>query len=73
MKPLRLPPNQLHRFYRGGAHIAELRGVPHEDDYAPAEDPESFLGLPHVANLGADPALLVKLLDAGERVPPEVT
>jgi len=100
VKPLRLPPNQLHRFYRGGARIAELRGVPHEDDYAPeewvgsvstafgsdedglsrledgsllrdalAEDPESFLGLPHVANLGADPALLVKLLDAGERLP----
>jgi hypothetical protein len=26
VKPLRLPPNQVHRFYRGGARIAELRG-----------------------------------------------
>jgi mannose-6-phosphate isomerase len=100
VKPFRLPPNQLHRFYRGGARIAELRGVPHEDDYAPeewigsvstafgsdhdglsrledgrllrdalTEDPESFLGLPHMATLGPDPALLVKLLDAGERLP----
>ena len=96
VRPLRLPPNQLHRFYRGGARIAGLRGSSHSDERAPedwvgsvtttfgsseqglsrledgrilaaavAEDPESFLG----PGRGADPALLVKLLDAGERLP----
>ncbi len=34
-----------------------------------AADPESFLGRAHVERFGADPALLVKLLDAGERLP----
>jgi mannose-6-phosphate isomerase len=34
-----------------------------------ADDPERFLGAEHVARHGADPALLVKLLDAGERLP----
>ncbi len=96
VRPLRLPPNQLHRFYRGGARIAGLRGSSHSDERVPedwigsvttaygsreqglsrledgrfladavAEDPESFLG----PGRGADPALLVKLLDAGERLP----
>ena len=100
MKPLRLPPNQLHRFYRGGARIAELRGLDHDDDRAPedwvgsvttafgsseqglsttedgriladamAADPDGFVGPGHAAARGADPALLVKLLDAGERLP----
>lgn len=32
-------------------------------------DAEAFLGTEHVARLGPDPALLVKLLDAGERLP----
>jgi len=32
-------------------------------------DPEAFLGPEHVARHGADPALLVKLLDAGQRLP----
>jgi len=32
-------------------------------------DPERFLGPDHVARFGADPALLVKLLDAGQRLP----
>ena len=32
-------------------------------------DPEAFLGSSHVARFGADPALLVKLLDAGQRLP----
>lgn len=31
-------------------------------------DPESYLGPRHVARWGADPGLLVKLLDAGERL-----
>jgi len=34
-----------------------------------AAQPEAFLGAAHVARYGADPALLVKLLDAGERLP----
>ena len=32
-------------------------------------DPEGFLGPEHVARWGANPAVLVKLLDAGERLP----
>jgi mannose-6-phosphate isomerase len=100
MKPLRLPPNQLHRFYLGGPRIAALRGTELADDHTPEEwvgsanpsfgqtqeglsrledgtlvrdaivaDPDAFLGPDHVARYGTDPALLVKLLDAGERLP----
>ena len=32
------------------------------------DDPEGFLGPEHAATLGAEPGLLVKLLDAGERL-----
>jgi mannose-6-phosphate isomerase len=32
-------------------------------------DPEAYLGPEHVATFGANPALLVKLLDAGQRLP----
>jgi mannose-6-phosphate isomerase len=98
MRPLPLPANQVHRFYRGGRRIAALRGLRDGDDRAPedwvgsvttalgsgrvgltrlddgrtladaiAADPEAFLGPDHIA--GRDPALLVKLLDAGERLP----
>jgi mannose-6-phosphate isomerase len=35
-------------------------------------DPEAWLGAEHAAAFGADPALLVKLLDAGERLPVHV-
>jgi mannose-6-phosphate isomerase len=34
-----------------------------------AADPEGWLGPEHAARFGASPALLVKLLDAGERLP----
>jgi mannose-6-phosphate isomerase len=34
-----------------------------------AADPAGWLGQEHVARYGADPALLVKLLDAGQRLP----
>jgi mannose-6-phosphate isomerase len=34
-----------------------------------AADPEDFLGPAHAARYGPDPSLLVKLLDAGERLP----
>lgn len=36
---------------------------------AVAEDPEAWLGSDHVACFGTDSALLVKLLDVGERLP----
>jgi mannose-6-phosphate isomerase len=50
------------------------RGLSHLDDGSLlkdriAEDPDAFLGPEHVARFGADPALLVKLLDAGQRLP----
>ena len=100
MNPLALPPNLLHRFYRGGAGIAELRGIELADDHMPedwvgavnapfgsegeglsrfddgtlvrdvmAADPEAFLGPEHVARFGPDVGLLVKILDAGQRLP----
>ena len=34
-----------------------------------AADPEGYLGAEHVSRYGADPGLLVKLLDAGQRLP----
>jgi mannose-6-phosphate isomerase len=37
-----------------------------------AEDPGSYLGPEHSSRFGPDPALLVKLLDAGERLPVHV-
>jgi mannose-6-phosphate isomerase len=37
-----------------------------------ARDPEGWLGPSHAGRFGADPALLVKLLDAGERLPVHV-
>lgn len=36
---------------------------------AVAEDPDGFLGAAHVAEFGANPALLVKLLDPDQRLP----
>ena len=100
MEPLRLPPNQLHRFYKGGARIAALRSSGSDDEYAPEEwiastaspfgepgvgvsvlpdgtrltdalsaDPEPWFGRRHVDKFGPDVAVLIKLLDAGERLP----
>jgi mannose-6-phosphate isomerase len=100
MKPILLPPNQFHRFYKGGARIDALRGEPQGEDGRPEDwvgstatswgsdseglsrladgtilkeaieaNPEAYLGAEHVAAYGADPGLLVKLLDAGERLP----
>jgi mannose-6-phosphate isomerase len=100
VRPLALPPNQFHRFYRGGARIDALRGAPAGEDGRPEDwvgstatawgseeeglsrledgsrvrdaiqaDPEAFLGPDHVERWGADPVILVKLLDAGERLP----
>lgn len=100
MQPVSLPPNQVHRFYRGGHALAAFRGIPFEDAYSPEEwvgstatvfgaggvglarlpdgrtvkeaiaaDPDGYLGEEHARRFGPDPALLVKLLDAGERLP----
>lgn len=97
---MRLPANQLARFYRGGARIERLRGGPPPASGGPedwvgstttalgteseglsrmadgrllreaiAADPVGFLGPDHVERWGSNPALLVKLLDAGERLP----
>jgi mannose-6-phosphate isomerase len=100
MIPITLPPNDIERFYRGGAAIAALRGRQPRPGRFPedwvastteafeepgvglsrlpdgrllrdaiAADPQAWLGTAHVDRWGADPALLVKLLDAGERLP----
>ena len=100
LAPLRLAPNQPHRFYRGGDAIAELRGLRPALDHFPEDwigstttvldggplglsrlpddrflrsavedDAEPFLGPAHLARFGPDPSVLVKLLDAGERLP----
>lgn len=99
--PIRLCANQpADRFYRGGARIAEFRGVTAAGTHVPEdwigsvttvageellgltrladgrllidaidEDPVSWLGPEHVTAHGSDPLLLVKLLDAGQRLP----
>ena len=97
--PIVLGPNQPAHFYRGGAGIARLRGIPQPSASSPedwvgsatemfsrpgaglsrldsgetlrdaiAADPAGFLGPDHVARYGADPALLVKILDTGQRL-----
>jgi mannose-6-phosphate isomerase len=99
-QPVKLPPNPIRHFYRGGPAIAELRGIDVGGDHSPEEwigsattlfgetekglsrlpdgtlvrdaltaNPEQWLGADHVKRFGASPALLVKLLDAGERLP----
>ena len=50
------------------------RGLSHTQDGTLVRDaiaarPEAWLGADHVARFGSDPALLTKLLDAGERLP----
>jgi mannose-6-phosphate isomerase len=95
-----MPPQRFAHFYRGGARITDLRGVPGPSDRSPEEwlasttarwgaapaglsvlpdgrllrdavagQPEAWLGPEHVAAFGVDTGLLVKLLDAGERLP----
>ena len=104
MRPQRLEPTRVYRFYRGGALIGGLRGQPEDDGDHPedwvgsvtaasnpgrdepeaglsrladgrllrdaiADDPESWLGSEHLARFGTATGLLVKLLDAAERLP----
>jgi mannose-6-phosphate isomerase len=56
---------------RFGAEPAGLSSLPDGRLLADAiaADPAAWLGPAHVARYGADPAILVKLLDAGERLP----
>jgi mannose-6-phosphate isomerase len=103
MVPLRLAPNPVQHFYRGGARIAALRGFTATSDHQPEEwvastvarfgeettglavttdgrllrdlvsaDPEAWLGADPVGRRRAsraDTGLLVKLIDAGQRLP----
>jgi mannose-6-phosphate isomerase len=100
IQPVPLSPNQPRHFYKGGASIAEWRGVPAEDDFRPEDwvgstttrfgmaplglsvlpdgrylrdavesDAEDWLGPEHAAYFGTSTGLLVKLLDAGQRLP----
>jgi len=56
---------------RFGSAPAGLTTLPDGRELATAvaDDPEAWLGAAHVERYGADPALLVKLLDAGQRLP----
>lgn len=107
--PLRLPPNRVYRFYRGGALMDRFRGAPEPQDTVFPEDwvgsvtaainppersypgeglsavevggrqvpiadllrdrPEDVAGRTIVERYGPTTALLVKLLDAGSRLP----
>jgi mannose-6-phosphate isomerase len=100
---VKLPPNGIPRFYKGGPAIADLRRFDPGGERVPEEwigstttvfgesdlglsrladgrllrdaiaaEPEAWLGAAHLERFGADPALLVKLLDAGERLPVHV-
>src|SRR4051812_7489790 len=100
LRPLELAPNQIPRFYAGGARIAAFRGLPSPGNDGPedwiastttvfgehalghtrlaggelladvlAADPNAFFGPAHLAAFGPEPALLIKLLDAGQRLP----
>jgi mannose-6-phosphate isomerase len=100
MRPLELGPNQIRRFYRGGARIEAFRGLPPSGVDAPEDwvastttvfgeselglsrsdggvrfgdlfsaEPDAFFQPAHLAAFGADPSVLIKLLDAGERLP----
>ena len=86
MRPVPLPANPVERFYRGGARIAELRGeevganaCPRTGSARPrpctapgagSEPPEDGTLLGDLIPAGIP--LLVKLLDAGERLPVHV-
>jgi mannose-6-phosphate isomerase len=103
MKPLRLSPNLIDHFYRGGAKIAALRGLGSAGERQPEEWIAATIGRFGSGDVGlastvdgellrdlvaADPAgwvgsaagrfslgdtgMLVKLLDAGQRLPVHV-
>jgi mannose-6-phosphate isomerase len=103
MNPVPMLPSRFAHFYRGGANITALRGVPGPSERSPeewlasttvrfgaepqglsvlpdgrllrdavTERPDAWLGPEHVKAFGVNTGLLVKLLDAGERLPVHV-
>jgi mannose-6-phosphate isomerase len=74
-EPLRRPEEWLAstvtRWGTDGSGLTELDGLGLLADLIVA-DPEGWLGAAHVARWGSSPALLVKLLDAGQRLPVHV-
>lgn len=104
MKPVLLRPNLIDHFYRGGAKIAALRGLPAAGERQPEEwiaatvgrmgegdiglarsadgdllrdlvaaDPAGWVGPDHAGRFSpGDVGVLVKLLDAGQRLPVHV-
>ena len=74
-EPLRRPEEWLastvSRWGTEGSGLTELDGVGLLTDLI-AADPDGWLGPAHVARWGPSPALLVKLLDAGQRLPVHV-
>ena len=104
MRPHRLTPTRVYRFYSGGALIGRLRGGAEVDGSFPEdwvgsvteasnpgrdepdaglsrvaegpllrdlieEEPEAWLGAEHLERFGTSTGLLVKILDAGQRLP----
>ena len=73
--PIRRPEEWLGstvaRWGTDGVGITDLGGGRLLPDVV-AADPDAWLGPDHVARWGASPALLVKLLDAGQRLPVHV-
>jgi mannose-6-phosphate isomerase len=103
-RPIVMPPNVIDHYYRGGSHIARLRGIDLPSPRRPEEwlaatvhraddplvglsatadgvllrdriaaDPIGWLGTSaDGAGAGGDTGILVKLLDAGQRLPVHV-
>ena len=104
MRPQRVTPTRVYRFYSGGALIGRLHGRAEEDGPYPEdwvasvteavnpgrdepeaglsrvaegpllrdlieEEPEAWLGRAHLERFGTSTGLLVKVLDAGVRLP----
>ena len=73
--PLRRPEEWLgstvERWGTDGSGLTELGALGPLQELI-AADPQTWLGAAHVARWGSSPALLVKLLDAGERLPVHV-
>jgi mannose-6-phosphate isomerase len=77
LRGLELPSDRMPEEWIGAVNAAfgeDERGLSRFQDGtlvrdAVAADPEAYLGADHVARHGVDPGLLVKLLDAGQRLP----
>lgn len=102
-EPILLPPNVIDHYYRGGARIAELRGIGLPNEFRPEEwlaatnaragegsvglsrttdgmllsdliagDRSGWIGVDTAPHGAGDNGLLVKLLDAAQRLPVHV-